>query len=322
MSKLARIKKVNKPPILIISNTLDFATDYVCLELEQRKLNYLRVNRDLFAKYKIVFDVNRLELTISINGKRYLFSKNSLKAVYYRAPIYLRDIYQPGLSKEAQLYRTQWASFVRNLAVFEKAFWMNNPVSTFRAENKILQLYLAQKSKFKCPHTFVTNSKPKHVKGTYAVKSLDTALMRFGNKEAFTYTTILEDKEIAAANFALAPVVFQNYLSSKIDWRVTVVGETVYPVKVLKNNAGVFGDWRKDKGSLQFVSSELPKAIEKKCVQLLKQLQLSFGAIDLIETSRGFNFIEINPTGEWAWLVDAAELNIQKGICDVFQKNL
>jgi len=29
-----------------------------------------------------------------------------------------------------------------------------------------------------------------------------------------------------------------------------------------------------------------------------------------------YYFIEINPTGEWAWLVETAGLNIPIGICD------
>ena len=36
----------------------------------------------------------------------------------------------------------------------------------------------------------------------------------------------------------------------------------------------------------------------------MKSLRLNFGAIDLIKQDNKYFFIEINPTGEWGWLVD------------------
>jgi glutathione synthase/RimK-type ligase-like ATP-grasp enzyme len=36
---------------------------------------------------------------------------------------------------------------------------------------------------------------------------------------------------------------------------------------------------------------------------LLEALGLNFGAIDLVESKGSYFFIEINPTGEWGWLV-------------------
>jgi len=48
----------------------------------------------------------------------------------------------------------------------------------------------------------------------------------------------------------------------------------------------------------------------------MQKFELTFGGIDLIESCGKFYFIEVNPTGEWGWLVAAAKQNIYEGICD------
>ena len=322
MLKPEKIKKVNNYikdiEILIISSTLDFTTDYVCLEFEKRGNSYLRINRDEFASYNIQFDINELKLLVEIEDNRYLIDESSLLAIYYRAPIYLRDIYQPNLEMEDQLFRTQWTAFIRNLSIFEEVIWLNNPVATFRAENKLLQLKYAEKLGFLCPKTIVSNTNDLHLdlESIYIVKSLDTALLRTEDKEAFVYSSKVKGSEILEANLKVSPVVIQDYISPKIDIRVTVIGNKVYAAKIVQNNKGIDGDWRLLKEGLSYISITLPDDIKNKCISLVKKLGLAFGGIDLIKSIDEYYFIEINPTGEWAWLVDSAGLNIYEGICD------
>jgi len=321
MLKQEKIKKVNNVDILIISNSLDFTTDYVCLELDNRKAKYLRLNRDQFNKYQVVCDVGAGTITVEMDNVVYFISQPSLKAIYYRAPIYLRDNYKPGLDERQQLFRTQWTAFIRNLAIFEDIIWVNNPVATFKAENKILQLKYAYNVGFLCPKTVVTNTNAIDLQTNreYIVKSLDTAVLRIGDKEAFVYSNKMQESEIKNSLLELAPVIVQEYINPKIDVRVTVVGETVYTVRIFSKGKGVDGDWRKLKQDLDFIPFCLPPEIEQKCVDLIKLLGLSFGAIDLIESKSDYYFIEVNPTGEWAWLVETAKLKIYKGIVDFLE---
>lgn len=157
MLRPVRIEKVNDPEILIISDTLDYSTDFITVELYNRKSNYLRVNRDEFADHAITFDIDSNSLIIEKNGSRYTISDEKLKSIYFRAPIYLRDIYQPNIPEQKQLFRTQWGAFVRNLSILEKPLWVNNPIATFKAENKQLQLKYARDAGFNIPWTIVTN---------------------------------------------------------------------------------------------------------------------------------------------------------------------
>ena len=313
---------MSKVEILVISDTMDFTTDYICLELQRRNANYLRVKGDKFKNYKIVFDIGSLILNIIINAKEYVIDNSNLKAIYYRAPIYLHDTYKPNLSFEKQLYRSQWTAFLRNLVLFENVKWVNNPIDTFRAENKMLQLKYARKNGMECPHTLLLNSIEdiELDKDTnYIMKSLDTVLLRKGDKEAFVYSTVMTGEELMKSEFAAAPVVIQEYLYPKVDLRVTVIGEKVFAVKIVKEGIGIAGDWRREKDNVDFIEIELPEDIKKRCISIVNDLGLAFGGIDLILHNDIYYFVEVNPTGEWAWLVNKSGLKIDKAICDYLQ---
>ena len=312
---------MNEPEILIISDTLDYTTDYITVEFQKRKQNYLRINRDKFADCSVTFDVDSVNLLIEQVSKEFSITESKLRSIYFRAPIYLRDIYQPDIPEQTQLYRTQWAAFVRDLAIFEKPLWVNNPIATFRAENKLLQLKYAKNVGLQLPRTLVANKCPEIIDNDidYMIKSLDTAVLRIENKEAFVYSNVVRGSELAHAKLSIAPVIIQDYLYPKTDIRVTVIGDSVFPVKILLNGCGVEGDWRKIKEDIQFVECTLPEETSKACVNLVRSLGLSFGAIDLIESNDEIYFLEINPTGEWGWLVHTTGIPLHETICNLLE---
>ena len=316
--KPGRIVRVNEIEILIISDKFDFSTDLVCLELSKGNGKYLRINRDEFSKYEVLFDIDKEFLKILFNGEEYLISEESLRSIYYRAPIYLRDIYKPNISEEDQLFRTQWTAFIRNLIYFDQVKWVNSPTATFEAENKLIQLRNAIRLGFLCPPTKVVNTAKTHIdqEKAYIVKTLDSGVLRIEDKEAFIYSNKIRGSELTRSYLSSAPLILQDYVSPKIDIRVTVIGRKIFSVRILKNGSGIEGDWRMEKNDVQYESFDLPDSVEKKCFELMESLNLNFGAIDLIESDGSFYFLEINPTGEWGWLVDTAKLNIHKEICN------
>jgi D-alanine-D-alanine ligase-like ATP-grasp enzyme len=39
------------------------------------------------------------------------------------------------------------------------------------------------------------------------------------------------------------------------------------------------------------------------CILMMERMRLKFGAFDFVKTDEGeLYFLEVNPTGEWAWL--------------------
>lgn len=309
---------------LVMSTTIDYSSDLICAELEARGQKYVRLNRDRFVNYIIEFDLQKGYLVAKVGDTEYILHEDSIHSVYFRAPVFYRTSGKP-YTVDEQLKRSQWSAFIRNLIVFGKAKWINHPVSIYRAENKLLQLKLAKQCGLAVPNTFLCNSLPGSVKpeNTYIVKSLDTALFHDGNCEMFTYSTMVSGHELQDAEIKIAPVIIQEYLSSKIDLRVTVIGEQIFPVSITKHGEAIAGDWRKNsKDNLKYTPIQLPSETKIKIIKLMKNLGLSFGGIDLALVDDEFYFIEVNPTGEWGWLVSSAGLPIEKAIVDYMIKEM
>lgn len=311
---------MNKIEYILLSDSYDFTTDYIAIELEKRGKNYLRIDRDFLSSDNFLWDFKKKKVKLCKRDKLFSVHTDQINGVYCRAPTYLRETFSRSNIPEEQLQKSQWMALFRNLMCMEDAVWINDPTSTFHAENKLIQLKVAEKICFDIPETFILNNASElPINDEYIIKSLDTAIFSFGDQEGFVYTNKTSYSELLASNLSLAPIVIQNDLSPKIDLRVTVVGQDIYAVKILIGGDGVNGDWRKLKDDVSFVPVKLPVDVKEKCVKLVQSLNLLYGAIDLVLYEKKYYFIEVNPTGEWAWLVDSANQKIYKSICNYLE---
>lgn len=308
---------MNSVKCLVVSSTFDYSSDIICYELERRGHSYLRINRDRFDKYEVRYVLAENKLEILINGQMYEITQEHLESIYFRAPVFLRT--GKSYTLEEQLYRSQWSAFIRNLIIFDKARWLNHPVSIYQAENKLYQLKLANEHGLDVPITYAGNAIPQGIKleKSYIVKSLDTALFYENGSEMYTYTNIINGHELVNSEIQYAPVIIQECLEKKTDIRVTVIGDRIFAVSILKNGLQIEGDWRQTTSEeLNYVPMDLPKEVEQKILNLMDNLNLVFGGIDLALVEGKYYFIEVNPTGEWGWLVSSTNLPIEKAIVD------
>lgn len=314
------------PEILIISNKYDYSTDHITFQLNRMGAFYLRLDRDQFSNFKISFIPAEQNIFGETNNFSFEITPKLLKSIYFRAPIYLRDNYQPGLSPDKQLSRSQWAAFIRGLTVFDDILWVNHPQATYKAEIKPYQLYIAKKIGFNVPNTIITNTINyqnivKDEKEKIIIKTLDSVVLNIDDKEAFIYTNIINYDELLREDISNAPVILQEALIPKIDIRVTVIDNVIFAVDIKKNDKGIDKDWRLEKDNVRYTKINLPHNIEKKCIALVNKLGLKFGAIDLALHNKKYYFLEINPTGEWAWLMEDTKLEIDKEIAKLLLKS-
>ena len=191
--------------------------------------------------------------------------------------------------------------------VFDRCLWVNHPARTYEAEHKAIQLRVAASLGFNIPRTSVSNSAASvqsvaNGSDQLVVKGLDTVLVRDGRTETFGYTNLLRPAEISQYDLKSAPAIFQEAIGNKLDLRVTVVGEVAWCAAVTVKGKPIIGDWRLAKNSAEFTDFALPDPIMRQCISLTQRLGLTFGAIDLAFSDGKYYFLEINPTGEWAWL--------------------
>lgn len=279
-------ERVLSPRVLLLASRHDLTCDYVVAALRSRGASYLRLNTEDLPHFELCLDPATPilrgvspELMFEIRGE-------DLDAVYFRQPTFLREAFAPGCAPEERFRRVQWASFMRNLMVFDRCLWINHPSRTYEAEHKAFQLRAAAEIGFHIPRTTISNSaaRSEWVAGTgdtVAVKGLDTVLLRDVNREIFGYTNLIPPAEIGRHELQSAPMILQEGLLRKVDLRVTVVAEDVWGASVMERGEPIIGDWRLAKSEATFAKVELPPDIIGHCTSVVRRLGLTFGAIDL-----------------------------------------
>jgi hypothetical protein len=294
------------PAVLILSSIYDFSTDLICDTLSQIGISFVRVNRETLPQSRVTLHPETPLLHYEIDGFQSAIGPG-LRSVYYRQPVFPRNTPSTPLSLEQQLDVSQWSAFIRGFTVFDEVAWVNHPQATYLAESKPYQLRCASRLGFRIPESLITNSPTalsnSNVGDPFVLKSVDTVLLRSLDEEIFAYTGIREKGECLNSYFASIPAICQNLLDPKVDLRATVIGSDIYVVSICDRNKPIRGDWRLiNKNDLVYTDYEIPAEDKLRCVSLVKELGLRFGAIDLAQTEAGIFFVEINPTGEWSWL--------------------
>jgi len=312
------------PKILLLASRYDMACDYIVSQLIKLGTTYLRLNSEDLHLYKLNLKPVESELHGFTSEFSFHIFRNQLNSVFFRRPVYFRDsgINRTDYQKFSIIH---WGAFIRNLMVFDKCKWINHPQSTYLAEHKAFQLLLASRVGFKIPKTVICNNvdylRDMCFTGhEYAIKGVDTILIQNSLNETFGYTTILPIQKLNYSNMKNAPVVVQEPFHNKLDIRVTIIGDKYFAAAITANSKPINGDWRLQKNNAKFDSLELPSQIGKLCITLTQKLGLRYSAIDLVQHENQYYFLEINPTGEWAWLVDEAGLPIDKAIAEELNK--
>ena len=315
-----QLKRI-EPRVLLLASRFDLACDYVVSHLRRQRASYFRLNTEDFDQFAIVAFPDEPSMLLLTESLEIHLKQPQLKAIYFRRGVYPREAFTSQHTPDEQLIRTHRSAFMRSFMVFDSCQWMNHPAATYKAEHKAVQLATAKRIGFAVPRTVITN----HASGitavaqgdqTVAIKGIDTVLVRQDDFETFGYTSLLETKAAEQAHLSSAPLVAQQALTEKLDLRVTVVGDEVFCSSVTRQGQPIRGDWRLAKEGATFQQYELPVEIATKCVQLTQTLGLVFGAIDLAVQDGTYYFLEINPTGEWAWLVDQSNQPIDKAIAN------
>jgi len=278
---------------------------------------FFRLNRDQLEQFEIELEPFTPELRLTTSIFSIVINEQHLKSVFFRSPTFIREC-KNYRSTDEQIRVSQWSAFTRALMVFEDAMWANHPQATYKAEIKAYQLKKASEVGFKTPQTLITNS-PRLASeridhNNIAFKSIDTVYLESNEQFGFLYTQFRHKKTLAVCGNEIAPLTFQKALIPKIDIRVTVVGDELFPFIITKDNGDICNDWRIEKNSLHYTHIKLPPDITGKIFNLMDLLDLRYCGIDLIKSNGHLYFIEANPTGEWGWLMNNTGTRIDKSI--------
>lgn len=226
-----------------------------------------------------------------------------------------------------QLTNPRWQAFAQNetsqavQGVLDSlpCTWINPRLSDESAHRKPYQLTLARQLGIAIPRTLVTND-PAQAKDFLeqlaprkAVCKAFIALLESWRETRLVTTRDCDQLE----DVRFAPVIFQEYVEG-IDLRVIVVGERIFTVRIDARETSYPIDMRMVIGEAKTSAFELPQTICDQIHQLMRALNLTYGAIDMKLTDSGeFIFLEVNPAGQWLFVERLTGLPISQAVADL-----
>jgi len=199
-------------------------------------------------------------------------------------------------------------------------------------ENKLHQLSVAGRLGLAVPRTLVTNS-PERFLGFYEdcggeliSKRAVELVPRVGGEMTRPFTVSVERRDTANHQAVrYGPVIFQEKVPKRLELRVTVVGTQVFAAEIRSQDSQrQQTDWRHHPEygqSRYYAVHKLPADIERQCVAIVKELNLTFGALDFILTPDDkYVFLEVNINGQWAYIESMLGLPISDAIAELLAR--
>jgi glutathione synthase/RimK-type ligase-like ATP-grasp enzyme len=318
--------------ILILSHHGDQHVPLVTRRLEQLGEEYLwfdcarfPVDSEIHVRYE---HDGLTRMSLRADGREYDLS--AVKATWLRR---LRPP-RPLEAVHDDVYRT-WAAGVCTMVLWRlwevlDCRWLPaSPDIDAYAGNKLLQLAVAGRLGWRVPRTIVTNSPEQFLafyeecEGRVVTKLIAgaSAYAQTRVRDKFpSYTHPVTRRDLASfRSIRFAPIAVQEYVSKQVELRITVVDNQVFAAEIQsQSNPRSRDDWRHhDMDPEMYRPHVLPSDVEARCVDLLRALHLTYGALDVILTPDGeYVFIEINPNGQWAWIEDFTHLPIADAITE------
>lgn len=308
--------------LLILTSDKDLTADFLIVELIKRRLPYFRLNAEELTAAQFTFSLaeNSVARTIS-TGSRTL-DLDDVTAVWYRRVI------QPGfISALPPGERTFVAGEMRHLAtglvLNPDVTWVNPIDRVYVAEHKLYQLRIARQLGFQVPRTLVS-SDPAELRKFSQENAAGTICkpifhgMFVDETSAYSvYTRRVTPESIDTESVKSCPVLLQEEIPRSGDVRATFIGSKCFVAEIRGDSSLI--DWRDPGVSVRYSESSLRPEVQTMCEAMLVKLGLEYGAFDFVRTPDGeLVFLEINPTGEWAWLEDRLGFPMRDAFIQLF----
>ena len=314
--------------VLLLTHSGDFYTiDLVSHALARRGVRPIRFNTDLFPSSV------KLSARAADERAAQLFTDTGeqVSSAEVRA-VWARKLWSPCMSGDLdERFRLMCveesvAALEGFLDALHNARWVNNLQRQRDAENKQLQLRLAERAGLRVPRTLVTNDAAAarqffaETEGQTIAKLLRPLAVSMDTDTPFVYTSRVREEDLAGAEaLRHSPMVFQELIPKAYELRIAyVAGEAFAGALDASGTSRGLTDWRRAAPEeCHWQKGQLPTEVVSGLRALMSELGLVFGAIDLICTPSGEHvFLEVNPGGEWGMLERDLGLPISDAISE------
>ena len=319
------------PTVLILTQQIDFTADHVIKRMYDRGVNVVRFDTGWFPRDATLvtrYSNSSADIPIMLkieNGRSIELDK--VTSIWSRRPtrFTMHDDLDSDASKFAYAETTQAMAGVFRIPGCQ---WVNHPDKDLVASYKPYQLALAARLGFKIPDTLITTDPSaakmfieSHARHGVIYKTLSTPNVRSKPyRHAVIFTSTISDADLEfMETVRYAPCLIQEYIQKSFEVRLTIINRKTFAVALDVPDSYPPGvtDWRAVQQGISYSVLQLPEKIESLCLELLDQLGLVFGAIDLIVTpDQEYVFMEVNPAGQWGWLEDATGLPMADTLVD------
>lgn len=313
---------MTQPTVLVLTQDFDPTADPVVVSLRERGAEIVRVDLSYFPQ--------RLSLTASdFGGERRvlrhrdrLVDLDAVSGVWYRRPTAFE--FDPAMGEaEVQFARGEALHGVGGILRATDCLWVNRPDLDGTAELKPYHMELAKRLGFRVPRTLMTND-PDEVAALLAssdrpivYKALSGGVVHYPGAFPGGLLTAVVGEEIQEHLHRVRHTIcqFQEYVDKAYEVRLTVIGNTYYPVVISSQDEDETSvDWRGAERLPYGPYTPVPDDVVKQVQALMHELGLVYGALDFIVTPGGeWVFLEVNPNGQFIWMQH--DLGLGMGDC-------
>ncbi|MFC3983459.1 MvdC/MvdD family ATP grasp protein [Streptosporangium jomthongense] len=312
--------------LLIISSARDDSVHAVLPKLKERGVPLLWWDEADYPGSSTLttsFISGRWRQRLTYRGETHDLS--AVTAVWYRRPDKpsAPDVREPSQREFAEHGAKHALAGAYDLMV--GARWMPAQPQRARAiDNKLLHLHRATELGFTVADTVVTNDPDElapawnRAEGRLVTKMLDYSPFKLGGEEGHLYTAVVPRRRLSGRHrLRYGPAMLQPQVPKAYELRVTVVGERVFAARIDSQASRLTAvDWRHyDDPNVGYSAYDLPRDVADRCVRLVAELGLTFGALDFIVTPDSrYVFLELNVNGQWAFVELLSGLPISDAI--------
>lgn len=312
--------------IIFLANDSDEHINEVCLALESRNIDYLRINDDLVSESgRFSFEYSGNTLFMKTPRGDYFIEANSSNVVWNRKFGFIehteisRALSSFGEESITSHLKEEYFAFLwslRHALNGDRTKWIRYP----REMGKYLQMIKARQAGIEVPAYRVTNSKESLSRFIDNHKEIiskplgDAQILHLQGIHYSMYVRKATQKMLDGLPDYFMPSLLQKYIEKKYEIRTFVFDRMIFSIALFTQSdiktAEDFRHYNKSKPN-RFVPYKLPRNLESRILNLMDSLELNTGSIDLIKGTDGkYYFLEVNTDGQYGMVSDAGNYHL------------
>lgn len=318
-----------RPTVLIVTQEFDPTADPVVRRLAEAGADVVRVDLSYFPR--------RLSFTASdFGGERLLLRHgdrevdlDALSGVWYRRPTEFVFDERMG-DAEREFARNEARHAIGGILRSTRCLWVNRPDLDGVADLKPHHLRIAKRLGLRTPRTLLTNDPAevarlrKEADGPLVYKALSGGLITYpGGFPTGLLTTVVGDEiDEHLDRVGHTMCTFQEYIDKAYEVRLTVIGNTFFPVAIQSQDREETRiDWRGDQHLSYGEYRPLPEPVVRRVQEFMDELGLVYAALDFVVTPDGEHvFLEVNPAGQFMWMRHDLDLPLDDCLAELLMK--